>query len=90
MAETQTVTEADLLADVLFPAGISAEAARSILEWRFPDRAARRMRTLLNRNNKGVLTQAEETELEKYRSVGLLLDLLQVKARVALQHSESV
>jgi hypothetical protein len=89
MAETQTITEADILADALFPDGISAEAARLILRWEFPARAARRMRSLLNRNNKGVLTQAEEAELEKYRRVGLLLDLLRARAHIALKHSAS-
>ena len=91
MARKRHITEADILGDIFVPrrGDMPTEAARSILAWRFSARATRRMRTLLNRNNNGLLTQAEEAELDRYRRVGLLLDLLQAKARVSLKGTET-
>ena len=86
MKDSATVTEADILADVIVPeeGDMTAEAAESVLKWRFSSRAARRMRELLDRHNQGVLTPDEEAQLERYRRVGLLLDLVQAKARLSL------
>ena len=51
------MTEADILAEVVGPgsADLSPEAARSILELRFSERATDRMRELLDGNNKGTI-----------------------------------
>lgn len=91
MSEVSAVTEADILADAIAPdrADMPVEAARSVLDWKFSDSATQHMRKLLDRNNKGVLTPAEELELDRYRRVGLLLDLVQAKARVSLQRAKS-
>jgi hypothetical protein len=89
MRERATITEADILAEVIAPedGDMTVEAAESILKWRFSSRAARRMRRLLDRHNQGVLTVEEEAQLERYRRVGLLLDLVQAKARLSLARS---
>lgn len=86
MDETSTITEADILADVIVSdrGGMTTEAAREVLQWRFSNRATDRMRTLLDRSNRGLMTPEEEVELDKYRRVGLLLDLLHVRARTSL------
>ena len=51
------------------------------MDLKFNDRAMRRMRALLERNNRGQITEAEADELEKWRRGGLFLDLVQSKAR---------
>ncbi|MBX3450878.1 MAG: hypothetical protein KF777_15030 [Planctomycetaceae bacterium] len=91
MSEASTITEAEILADAIVPdrADMPVEAARAVLDWKFSEAAARHMRTLLDRNNKGVLTPAQELELDRYRRVGMLLDLVQVKARVSLHRARS-
>lgn len=91
MAATPTITEADILSEVISPnmPDLGAEAARSILNLRFSDRAKRRMRRLLDRSNKGAITGAEQLELDKYRRVGLFLDLMQAKARLSLKNSDA-
>ena len=86
-----TVSEADILAKVVAPdqPGLSPEAAHSILELRFNGEAESRMRELMDKNNKGTITDAERAEMEKYLRVGTFLDLIQAKARVSLQQSGS-
>lgn len=68
-------------------AGLSAEAARSILALRFSDSAQERIRGLLTANNAGTISTSERSELDKYLRVGQFLDLLQAKARLSLQES---
>lgn len=91
MSEASTITEAEILADAIVPdrADMPVEAARAVLDWKFSEAAARHMRTMLDRNNEGALTPAEELELDRYRRVGMLLDLVQVKARVSLHRARS-
>ena len=61
------------------------EVARSVLEWRFTDRAVDRMNALAERNNKGTISDAERAELEKYLRVGSFINLVQAKARLSLE-----
>ena len=91
MANTSTITEADILSQVIAPgqSGLSPESARSILELRFSDAAKDRIRDLMNRNNRGTITDAEVFELEKYLRVGMFLDLIQAKACVSLRQQDS-
>ncbi|MBW3540284.1 MAG: hypothetical protein KY476_08435 [Planctomycetes bacterium] len=42
------------------------------------------MRQLVRRGNAGKLTEAEQEELDEFRQVGLMLDLVHAKARRAL------
>ena len=80
------ITEADILAEIFAssPSGLAPEAARSILELKLSARAAERIRELLDKNNRGSISDLERSELDKYQRVGQFLDLLQAKARVSL------
>ena len=63
---------------------LSPTAARALLKLSFlpPDR--HRMHELAVRNQDGSLTPAEARELDSYRRVGRLLDLLAARARLSL------
>ncbi len=63
---------------------LSAEAARAILRMGFPTEDRARAEVLAARSREGVLTAAEETELESYRHIGRLLELMKSKARRSL------
>jgi hypothetical protein len=67
----------------------SKGAAESILRFDFPPADSRRMNSLAAKSRKGSLSAAEETELEHYREVGRLLELLQSKARLSLKRLAS-
>jgi hypothetical protein len=60
------------------------EAARSFLQIRFSDADTARMTTLATKGRQGGLTAEERDELEGYLQVGMLIDLLQSKARISL------
>ena len=86
MGETSSITESEILADVIAPdqGDLAAEVARSVLRWKFTDRALARMNDLADRNNKGTITAQERQDLEKYLRVGSLINILQAKARRSL------
>jgi hypothetical protein len=65
------------------------EAARSILQLKFDQIDTDRMNTLAEKNRHGMLTEAEQQELQSYLLVGHLLDLLHSKARLALKQTAS-
>jgi hypothetical protein len=92
MVPTSTITEADILSEVVSPdrPGISPEFARSIVELRFSDRASKRIGQLLEKNNKGTISEAERSELDKFLRVGQFLDLMQAKATLSLQESSGM
>ena len=91
MSEPSTITEVDILADVIAPdrGDLPPEVARSVLLWKFTDRAVTRMNELADRNNKGAISQQERGELDMYLRVGSFINLLQAKARLSLKESES-
>jgi hypothetical protein len=80
------LTEAEILSEVIEPdrGTISAGAAREILSLRYHPETSSRIRILLASNNAGTITAEERVDLEKYRRVGQLIDLLQAKARLSL------
>ena len=90
MSTISTTSELDILADATSPdlGNMSAEAAQSVLSWKLSDRAISQMRTSLDRNNKGELTPPEQEEREQYRRIGMLIDLVQAKARISLKCTE--
>jgi hypothetical protein len=65
------------------------EAARSMLSWVFDERDQTRMKELLHLNQEGRLSADEESQLERYRRVGRMLDLIHSKARLSLRRSQS-
>jgi hypothetical protein len=79
-------TEATILSRVIQPdrEPLTPEAARDLLVFHFPQRDLDRMHDLAVKNQADNLTEAEQRELEAYRRVGRLLDLLSAKARLAL------
>ncbi len=91
MENTVTLTEADILSEVVAPEDptLNEEFARAVLAVRFTDAATGRIRDLLQRNNAGTLTPAEKSNLEKYMRVGQFIDLMQAKARLSLKPSGS-
>jgi hypothetical protein len=64
---------------------LSPDAARSILKLDFDDDDRARMHELVAKGRSGVLSDAEETELESYCRVGRLLDLMHSRARRSLK-----
>jgi hypothetical protein len=87
MENTVTLTEADILSEVVAPEDptLNEEFARAVLSVRFTDAATGRIRDLLQRNNAGTLTPAEKSNREKYMRVGQFIDLMQAKARLSLK-----
>ena len=89
MIET-TLTEAEILADVLSPdqGDLPVAAAEAVLRWKFNRRATTHMNQLARRNQSGKISATEREELERYLRVGSLLNLLQAKARRSLASSK--
>lgn len=63
---------------------LSPEAATSLLKLEFEQRDRDRMHELLVKNQADALTSDERAELESYRQVACILDLIQAKARLVL------
>lgn len=80
-------SEAAILARVLRPdsADLPVAAAQAILEMGFADADRARMILLLERAKKGDLSPEECAELENYRHVGRLLELMKSRARRSLK-----
>jgi hypothetical protein len=87
MSATAETSEAAILSRVIRPDNgtWSREAAESIMEFYFPPADVRRMNALAAKARQGTLSDTEEAQLESYRGVGLLLELLQSKARLSLK-----
>lgn len=83
----QSITELDILSEVIAPkrATLEPAVAHSILQWKFPVKSVARMNRLAMRNSTGKITADEREELERFLRVGSLIDLVQAKARVSLQ-----
>ncbi len=81
-----TVTEAEILADVLLPnqGDFPAEVAQVVLHWKFSRSSTAHINALARCNQKGTISAAEREELERYLRVGSFLNLLQAKARQSL------
>jgi len=86
-----STSEADILARVIAAedSGLSAEAARSILDWKFPDADVERMNWLSQKANSGTLRTSEQEELNNYERVGHLIAIAQSQARLALNENSS-
>lgn len=89
MNKTSSVTESDILADVIAAdrGDLSPEVARSVLGWRFSRRVVTRINRLARSNRDGTISALERQELEKYLRVGSLINILQAKARLSLKSS---
>ena len=84
-------TETAILSRIIRPdhSGWSKDAAESILRFDFAPDDVQRMNVLAAKVQQSSLTGDEEVELENYRRVGRLLELLQSKARISLKRLAS-
>ncbi len=64
---------------------ISATAARALLRIELHPHDRQRLHELLGKNQEDTLSAAERGEFESYLHVGMLVDLLQAKARAVLR-----
>jgi hypothetical protein len=64
---------------------LSQAAARAILRFELAKPDRERLHELLAKNQDDLLTVDERDQLDDYLHIGLLLDLLQAKARAALR-----
>lgn len=69
---------------------LSPDAARSLLKVRLPAADQQRAQELAAKASEGSLSPVEQIELDSYRGVGRLLELMKSRARRSLQHSEVV
>lgn len=84
-------SEAAILDRILEPERPDLEAgvARYILSLDFREEDRQRMDLLLAKAREGSLSPAEEREIENYRHVGHLLNMMRSKARLSLKNSAS-
>ncbi len=68
---------------------LSAEAAEGLLNIRFESRDLDRMHELTVKNQDDALTPAERAEMDNYRRVSFLLDLMHSKARQSLKKHQA-
>lgn len=89
-AATASSTEAAILGRLIHPerADLSPEAARSILGLEFEEADRDRMHELAQRAQAGTLSDAELSELDAYRRVGRLFEVMRSKARRSLKRAE--
>ena len=64
---------------------LSPEAARSILAIKLTELDRHHLHELATKAGEGSLSADEECELENYRDVGRLLELMKSKARISLK-----
>lgn len=68
---------------------LSPEKAAAIASLAFAPEDERRMRELMELNNRRPLTDAERVEMESFQRVGNLLGILQARARLALGNNKA-
>jgi hypothetical protein len=80
-------SEAAILSRLFRPENdnLTIEAAEALLGIRFETADLTRMHELAVKNQDGQITADERNEMENYRRVGFLLDLMHSKARLALK-----
>ncbi len=64
---------------------MSPEVARYFLDLQLSQADRSTLDALAEKSRQGTLTTAEQGELDEYRRVGRLVELMKVKAQVALQ-----
>ena len=64
---------------------LSTSAAQALLRIQLDPQDRERLHDLLEKNQEDALTKDERSELTSFLRVGLVVDLLQAKARAALQ-----
>ena len=69
-------------------ASLTPEAARSILDIKLTEADAARRDELAEKAREGVLNSEELNQLESYRHVGRILELVKAKARISLEKAK--
>ncbi len=88
MNTNSTISEASIFSRVfrVDNGNWTKEMAESILAVRFPEEDIQRMNNLAQKAREGTLNQLEVKELDNYRHIGRLLELMKSKARLSLKH----
>jgi len=83
---TSNTRESGILTRAIQPnkQNLSAAAARAFLRIQLDPQDRDRLHDLLVKNQEKPLNSAERSELDSYLHVGMLIDLLQAKARAVL------
>ena len=86
MPTTTFLSEADILEEVIAPMmdDLTPESARSLLRLKFSAATTKKIRKLLQLNNRGDITADDRLLLEKYLRVGRMLDVIQARAQLFL------
>ena len=69
---------------------LTVEAAESLLRIRFDRSDLDRMLELVTKNQEGRLTKSDKAEMENYRRVSFLLDLMHSKAHRSLKKHQAI
>jgi len=87
MSSATENTEAVILSRTIDPerGDLSPAAAESILQMKLKETDCKRVHELATRAADGALSEDEAQELERYRNVGRLLELMKSKARISLK-----
>jgi hypothetical protein len=91
MSTTETNTmEAEVLSRIIAPdeGTLNPEAARSILQFEFPQADVARMQELAEKNRQGTIAEFERDQMQAYMRIGTMLSLLKSKARRSLATAE--
>jgi hypothetical protein len=86
------ISESAILSRLIRPEedNLTPEAAEGFLRIKFEKRDLDCMHELAVKNQDDLLTPQERVEMENYRNVGFLLDLMHSKARRALKKHRAV
>ena len=86
------ISETAILSRLIRPEdeNLTPEAAEGFLRIKFEQRDLDRMHELAVKNQEDLLTPQERAEMDNYRNVGFLLDLMHSKARRTLQKHRAV
>ena len=91
MSLVVTNSEAEILSRAIRPeeGDLSPDAARALLNLSLPDPDQRRAGDLAAKACAGELSEREGIELNNYRAVGRMLELMKSKARLSLQKARA-
>ena len=86
---TLPTSQSEIIARALdeSPTGLSPEGAKFFLSLQLAPRDRERMDELAEKARRGELADAEEREIDEYRRTVRLVELIKLKARIALQKS---
>lgn len=69
---------------------VNADSAQAILSIRFAPEDEERMRELMDKNNRQLLSDGERAQMEAFRRVGSFLAIAQAKARLQLKRDHEL